>query len=114
MLLGAAVHYHSSVAYRARHYFAIPWTQPVTPSSIKEGVLRVVPIGTPADRVPSMLARAGIGQDGLSGYYPADGVIRLEYDPHRLALVQTHYGIMLQFEHGLLTDVRVEKWLTGM
>jgi hypothetical protein len=116
-VLGAAVDYHSSVAYRARHYFAIPWTQLVTTDTIREGVVRVVPIGTPADLVPSLLTRAGIGKDGLSGYYPDEtsvGVVRLEYDPHHFALVQTHYGIMLHFEHGLLSDVRVERWLTGL
>ena len=118
LLLGSAIQYHSSAAYRARHYFSIPWTQRVTPNSIKEGVVRVVPIGTSANRARALLERAGIGTDGLSGYYPdsesGDAVIRLEYDPNRVAVVQTHYGIMLHFEHGTLRTMGVEEWLTGL
>src|SRR4029077_6754129 len=97
-LLGGAfaLNYQSSVAHRAHRYFSIPWTQRVTPTSIEDGVLRVVPLGTPADQVRARLERVGIGKDGLSGYYELpksdDAVIRLEYDPKHFAVVQTHYG----------------------
>jgi len=117
-VVGGVLHYRSSVAFRARHYFSIPWTRRVTPDSIGEGVKRVVPLGTPADQVASRLRVVGIGTDGLSGYYPpesgCDGVIRLEYDPNRLAVVQEHYGIMLHYSSGLLSQVRVEPWFTGL
>ena len=119
-LLGSAValDYKSSVAYRAHRYFSIPWTQRVTPTSLEDGVLRVVPLGMPADQVRARLERVGIGKDGLSGYYDLpkseDAVIRLEYDPNHFAFVQTHYGIMLHFENRTLKAVRVERWLTGL
>ncbi len=119
-LLGSAVvlNYQSSVAYRAHRYFSIPRTQRVTPTSLQDGVLRAVPLGTPADQVRSRLERIGIGKDGLSGYYELpkseDAVIRLEYDPNHFAVVQTHYGIMLHFEDRTLRAIRVERWLTGL
>jgi len=118
VLLGNTVHYQSSVEYRAHRYFSIPWTQRITPRSVRDGVLKIVPIGTPADRVPALLERVGIGKDGLSGYYQEprfeDTVIRLEYDPHHFAVVQSHYGIMLHFEDRTLRAIRVERWLTGL
>jgi hypothetical protein len=113
-----AINYHSSVAFRARHYFLIPWTQRVTPDSIRKGVTAVLPLGTPADHVSALLHSAGVGADGLSGYYilpgGTDSVIRLEYDPRHVTLVQEHYGIMLHFDDGLLSRVRVEQWFTGL
>ena len=117
-ILACVFDYQSSVAFRARHYFAIPWTQRVNPDSIKDGVAHVVPLGTPVDQVGARLKRVGIGADGLSGYYAlpsgSDSVIRLEYDPHHFALVQAHYGIMLHFDAGVLREVRVELWFTGL
>ena len=111
------MHYRSSVAFRARQYFSIPWTQRVNTESIRKGVLRIVPIGIASDQIDARLRSVGIGTDELSGYYidphDGDGVIRLEYDPRHLTLVQTHYGIMLHFESGFLKSVRVEHWLTG-
>jgi hypothetical protein len=90
----------------------------VNADTIKDGVTRVVPLGTPLDLVGARLKRVGIGVDGLSGYYTlpngSDSVIRLEYDPRHFALVQAHYGIMLHFHGGVLREVRVEPWFTGL
>jgi hypothetical protein len=117
-IIVAAANYRSSVAFRARHYFSISWTHRVNPDSIRDGVTQVVPLGTPISQVGAALGKAGIGSDGLSGYYTlpggSDGVIRLEYDHHHFALVQSHYGIFLHFEGGLLREVRVEPWFTGL
>ena len=117
-VVAVVLDYQSSMAFRARRYFAIPWTQRVNPDSIKDGVARVVPLGTPVDQVGARLKRVGIGADGLSGYYAlpsgSDSVIRLAYDPRHFALVQAHYGIMLHFDAGVLRQVRVEPWFTGL
>ena len=117
-VLAIVLNYQSSVTFRARHYFAIPWTQRVNPASIEAGVTRAVPLGTPVEEIAARLKRVGIGADGFSGYYilasGSDGVIRLEYDPRHFAIVQAHYGIMLHFDGGVLRQVRVEPRFTGL
>ena len=118
LLVLVAADYRSSVDFRARRYFSIPWQELVSASSIRAAVLRLLPVGTPLETVPGRLALLGIGGDGLSGYYPlpsrAESVIRLEYDPRHFALVQKHYGIFLSFEDEHLSTVRVDEWFTGL
>ncbi len=83
---------------RVRAHFEIPQDTPVDAASITAAVLRLVPVGTLEPEVASRLAKAGIGNDRLSRYYPqgptnaSTGVVRIEYDPNRLQLVAVHYG----------------------
>lgn len=103
---------------RARTYFAIPADVPVDSVTLRTAVLRLVPLGTPESEVRARLARAGIGADRLSSYYPPDSkreaVVRIETGQLPSWVVKG-YGIGLAFDStGALRDVRVYEWLTGL
>jgi hypothetical protein len=68
--------------------------------------------------VRAALERAGVGADSLSSYAGPDSsgvaVVRIEYDPRVLAIVQRSYALVLRFDTGdTLRAVEARAWLTG-
>lgn len=103
---------------RIRQYFALPAETPGDTVALRTAILQRMPRGTPADTVRTFLASRGVGQDGLSAYYPAGpgdtALVRIEFDPHGWNVVAVSYDVRLVFDSAArLTDVRVARWLTG-
>ena len=102
---------------RVRRYFEIPAGQKIVAETIRAAILATVPPGSGTDEVYAYLKRRGIGNDGLSSWYPAeDGriVCRVDDNPETLGLVKQSFGIFfLLDQNGKLKDVEAREWLTG-
>ena len=99
-------------------YFSIPASLELNEANIREAVLRMLPIGTPAFLIKGKLIGVGIGKDGLSSYTDPDknnqAVIRIEYDSKTFGVVKSSYLISLYFSTTkTIQDISVKKWLTG-
>ena len=107
-----------SAEARLKTYFDLPEDTASDTLAFRDAILGRIPRGTPDVTVDSLLARRGVGKDGLSSYHRAtDGdtaVLRVEYDPRGFRVVATSYAVRLAFDSsGRLADVRVVRWLTG-
>lgn len=108
----------NSADARLRGYFDIPKSVSLNEVTIRDAILRKIPLGTPEPVIRQKLSAFGIGKDKLSGYHASDkdrkAVIRIEYDPNSMNIVSRHYGVHLSYDGAMrLQDVVVNIWLTG-
>lgn len=104
---------------RLRKHLGIASGRTFTETEARSAALRLMPLGFDEEQVRIAVARAGIGLDGLSSYYPPgkDGkaVIRVELDPKTFGLVKRAYILLLQFDpQRKLQDIQVEARSTGL
>jgi len=107
-----------SADIRLRILFGIPTAIPLNQSTIREAVLRKIPLGTPEPVIQKRLRELGIGDNKLSHYYSPGkdhkATIRIEFAPTTFETVKRHYGIQLTYDKEMkLNDVVVDIWLTG-
>lgn len=105
---------------RIRSHFSIPASVRLTEETIKQAVLRVLPVGSPAISIRPKLLDLGIGERGLSKYVKSEkdnvAVIKIEYDPKTFDVVKKSYTISLYLTSDpirTIQDVTVKEWLTG-
>lgn len=105
---------------RIRSHFSIPASDRLTEDTIKQAVLRVLPVGSPAISIRPKLFDLGIGERGLSRYVESEkdnvAVIRIEYDPKTFDVVKKSYIISLYLTSDpirTIQDVTAKEWLTG-
>jgi hypothetical protein len=105
---------------RIRSHFSIPASVRLTEKTIKQAVLRVLPVGSLAISIRPKLLDLGIGERGLSNYSESEkdnvAVIRIEYDPKTFDVVKKSYIISLYFTTDsirTIQDITVKEWLTG-
>src|ERR1700704_6311097 len=84
---------------RIRSHFSIPASALLTEETIKQAVLRVLPVGSPAISIRPKLLDLGIGEGGLSRYIESEkdnvAVIRIEYDSKTFEVVKKSYIISI-------------------
>ena len=105
---------------RIRSHFNIPASVRLTEETIKQAVLRVLPVGSLAISIRPKLLDLGIGERGLSNYGESGkdnvAVIRIEYDPKTFDVVKRSYIISLYLTSEpirTIRDITVKEWLTG-
>lgn len=91
----------------------------MTEATIKEAVLPLLPVGTPASTIKGTLSQAGIGKDGLSTYFEPNkenvAVIFINYDVHTFGVVKASYSISLRLSsEQTIQDVDVKKLITAL
>jgi hypothetical protein len=109
-----------SAEYRIRAHFSIPTSVRLTEETIKQAVLRVLPVGSPAISIRPKLLDLAIGERGLSRYIESEkdnvAVIRIEYDSKTFEVVKKSYIISIYLTSDsirTIQDVTVKEWLTG-
>ena len=105
---------------RIRSHFSIPGSGLLTEETIKQAVLRVLPVGSPAISIRAKLLDVGIGERGLSRYIEQEkdnvAFIRIDYDSRTFEIVKKSYIISIYVTSGpirTIQDVTVKEWLTG-
>lgn len=103
---------------RLRRHLGIASKGTLTETEVRNAALRLMPPGSEEEEVRVAVARTGIGQDGLSTYYPPGqdrrGVIVVGFDPKTFGLVKRSYALVLQFDsRRKLEDIQVQARLTG-
>lgn len=102
---------------RIRSHFHLREPEELSNESIRQAILRDLPLGTSEEKLQSFLSNRGIGRDKLSECYPKQNgeiVCRIEYDPASGEIVHRHYCVVFKIdEKDLLADVVVKTWLTG-
>jgi hypothetical protein len=109
----------ASTEDRVRAHFNISASSPVTEATIKEAVLRLLPVGTPASTIKGTLSQVGIGKDGLSRYFEPNkenvAVIFINYDVHTFGVVKASYSISLRLSsEQTIQDVDVKTVITAL
>ena len=104
---------------RLRQQLGIPAGAPLTIEAVRDAALRTTPRGSTEAQVRGAIAKAGIGQDGLSRYVPpgadGQGYILIGLDPRTFGLVKREYVLTLRFdEQRILQDIRAESRWTGL
>ena len=107
------------LARRCRKYFAMDPKSEVNAVSIRNAILKMIPMGSDEDVIKARLDESGIGKDGLSSYFPVDSegrlVCRVEFDRRTFGFVKKSYGVLFRLNsEKKLKDVAVEEWLTGL
>jgi hypothetical protein len=112
--------YADSAEDRIRSHFSIPASVRLTEETIKQAVLRKLPVGSPAISIKAKLFDFGIGERGLSRYIESEkdkvAVIRIDYDPKTFEVVKKSYIISIYLTAEsirMIQDVNVKEWLTG-
>jgi 2-polyprenyl-3-methyl-5-hydroxy-6-metoxy-1,4-benzoquinol methylase len=105
---------------RIRSHFNIPASVRLTEESIKQAVLRVLSVGSPAISIRPKLLDLGIGEGGLSRYIESEkdnvAVIRIDYDSKTFEVVKKSYIISIYLTSEpirTIQDVTVKEWFTG-
>ena len=105
---------------RIRSHFSIPGSTILTEETIKQAVLRVLPVGSPAISIKAKLLDVGIGERGLSRYIEPEkdnaAVIRIDYDSKTVEILKKSYIISIYLTSDpirTIQDVTVTEWLTG-
>ena len=95
---------------RIRSHFNIPASVRLTEETIKQAVLRVLPVGSLAISIRPKLLDLGIGERGLSNYGESGkdnvAVIRIEYDPKTFDVVKRSYIISLYLTSEPIRTIR--------
>ena len=116
LLVGCTHHSQSEAEVRLRRYFQISGDEDL--GSKPSPLLSKLPVGTPEKEVYEFLDKNGVGEDGMSSYYPAgersEIVCRVEYDLKSPEPVKEHFGIQLRLDdERKLREIIVRRWLTG-
>ena len=105
---------------RIRSHFSIPRSTRLTGETIREAVLRVLPVGSLAFSIRAKLLERGIGERGLSSYIESENdnvaVSRVDYDPKTFEIVKKSYIISIYLTSDSIRTVQgvtVEEGLTG-
>ncbi len=103
---------------RVRAYFDIPRNSAVDSTTIRNAVLRMLPLGTEESDVAAKLRARGVGVESLSSYSAPDSaghaVVRIEFDPREIAIAKVGFVILLEFDVSRrLKSLEVRPWLTG-
>lgn len=134
LLAGCACLGFNSAERRARRYFQIPSERAVDSVSIREGLQRAVPLGTPDSVVIAYLASLHIFADPEpeSGARFTNGkakpldrwwwaphsrelVVGFPYDPRQFCLVCWDFNVGFAFDdHHRLMKIEVSEGLTGL
>ena len=105
-----------SAEHQVRRHFDISGTLDTV--TLREAVLREVPLGSPESRLARFAARRHLGADGASVYRPSlrgePAVIRFDEKPPLLDPVFESWIIAFEFDDARrLREVRVRRALTG-
>lgn len=105
---------------RLRKSFGISPTVLLDESTIREHMLRTLPLGTQEPAVRDSLSKIGIGSGHLNHYAPPGkegaAVVRISHDPNSpFNFVHTEYRIVLRFDTELrLTEIEPKIQITGL
>jgi hypothetical protein len=119
LLLPATAGCSEDAEMKVRETFDIPKHISLSEVSIRDAVIKKIPLGTTEKNVYRILRELKIGANSFSSFYPADEkgeiVCRFEFNTKDYGVVKKHYGVIFQLDDKrLLKNVIVNEWRTGL